>query len=111
MQAPALEQATLCHERWAVERVFDALKTHLVQRRRTLRGQTPDHPMVGRQEFYGWVLVHYAVCWLMHEAARAYRMRQRRLSFTRHVQLICRAQPRSGDSPRGAPQAAATLVQ
>ena len=95
-QAPALELAALYHERWEVEAVFDELKTHLVQRRRTLRSKTPDGV---RQEFYGWVLAHYAVCWLMHQAASAHRLQQRQLSFTGHVHLLRRAQPRSGAFP------------
>jgi len=107
-QAPALELATLYHERWEVEAVFDELKTHLVQRRRTLRSKTPEGV---RQEFYGWVLAHYAVCWLMHEAASEHRLRQRTLSFTGHVQLIRRAQPRSGAFPPRAPTTASALVQ
>ena len=108
VQAPALELAALYHERWEVEGVFDELKTHLAQRRRTLRSKTPDGV---RQEFYGWVLMHYAVCWLMHEAASEYRIRQRSLSFTGHVQLIRRAQPRSGDFSPEAPTTAAAMVQ
>lgn len=64
--APAVELAALYHERWEGERVFDELKTHLHQRRRVLRSKTPD---LVRQEFYGWVLTHYAVRWLMHTAA------------------------------------------
>lgn len=107
-KAPALELATLYHERWEVEGVFDELKTHLAQRRRTLRSKTPDGV---RQEFYGWVLMHYAVCWLMHEAASEYRIRQRSLSFTGHVQLMRRAQPRSGDFSPGAPKVATSLVR
>jgi len=102
VQAPALELATLYHERWEVEGVFDELKTHLIQRRRTLRSKTPDGV---RQEFYGWVLAHYAVCWLMHEAASAHRVRQRSLSFTGHVHLLRRAQPRSGAFPPNAAKA------
>ena len=43
--------------------VFEELKTHLAQRRRTLRSKTSDGV---RQEFFGWVLAHYAVCWQMH---------------------------------------------
>lgn len=107
-QAPALELATLYHERWEVEGVFDELKTHLAQRRRTLRSKTPDGV---RQEFYGWVLAHYAVCWLMHEAASAHRLHQRQLSFTGHVHLLRRAQPRSGAFPPKAPKTAAALVR
>jgi hypothetical protein len=108
VQAPALALATLYHERWEVEAVFDELKTHLVQRRRTLRSKTPDGV---RQEFYGWVLTHYAVCWLMHQAASAHRLRQRSLSFTGHVHLLRRAQPRSGAFPPSAPATAAPLVR
>lgn len=107
-QAPALELATLYHERWEAEAVFDELKTHLVQRRRTLRSKTPEGV---RQEFYGWVLAHYAVCWLMHQAASAHRLRQRSLSFTGHVHLLRRAQPRSGAFPPRAPEIATTLVR
>jgi hypothetical protein len=94
--------ATLYHERWEVEAVFDELKTHLVQRRRTLRSKTPEGV---RQEFYGWVLAHYAVCWLMHQAASSQRVRHRSLSFTGHVQLLRRAQPLPGVFP---PSEAAT---
>jgi hypothetical protein len=96
VQAPALELAALYRERWEVEGVFDELKTHLTQRRRTLRSKTPDGV---RQEFYGWVLAHYAVCWLMHQTVSEHRLQQRTLSFTGHVQLLRRAQPRSGAFP------------
>lgn len=97
--APAMGLAMLYHERWQVEAVFDELKTHLAGRRRVFRSKTPDGV---RQEFYGWVLSHYAVCWLMHAAASAERVRQRSLSFTGHVHLIRRAQPRSGAFPPNA---------
>ena len=102
-QTPALELAALYHERWEVEAVFDELKTHLVQRRRTLRSKTPDGV---RQEFYGWVLAHYAVCWLMHQTASAHRLQQRQLSFTGHVHLLRRTQPRSGAFPPRTPKTA-----
>ena len=95
-QAPALELAALYHERWEVEAVFDELKTHLSNRRRTLRSKTPDGV---RQEFYGWVLAHYAVCWLMHQSSSEHRLRHRSLSFTGHMHLLRRAQPRSGAFP------------
>lgn len=106
-KAPALELATLYHERWEIEGVFDELKTHLAQRRRTLRSKTPDGV---RQEFIGWVLAHYAVCWLMHQAASAHRLEQRRLSFTGHVHLLRRAQPLSGAFPPSTPKTKGTLV-
>jgi hypothetical protein len=104
---PALELAGIYHERWEVEAVFDELKTHLAQRRRTLRSKTPEGV---RQEFYGWVLAHYAVCWLMHQGASAHRIRQRILSFTGNVQLFKRSQPRSGAFPPSAAQTAGSFL-
>lgn len=100
LQAPALELATLYQQRWQVEAVFDELKTTLAQRRRVLRSKTPEGV---RQEFYGWVLAHYAVCWLMHQTCDAHRVKQRSLSFTGHVQLIRRTLPHSGAFPPSAP--------
>ena len=106
-EAPALELAALYHQRWQVEAVFDELKTHLRQQRRTLRSKTPD---LVRQEFYGWVLAHYAVRWLMHEVASRAQLGHERLSFTAHVNLLKRAQPRSGAFPPRAPQKTPALV-
>ena len=106
--APALELARLYHERWEVEAVFAEMKTQMLQRRRTLRSKTPDGV---RQEFYGWVLAHYAVCWLMHEAASAHRLQQRQLSFTGNLQLLRRAQPASGDFPPDEAQKTKALAQ
>ena len=65
-RAPARELAALCHERWAIETAFDALKTPLRGQRIVLRSKKPD---LVRQEFYGLLLAHYAVRKLMHEAA------------------------------------------
>jgi hypothetical protein len=95
-QAPALELAALYHQRWQVEAVFDELKTHLRQGRRVLRSKTAE---LVRQEFYGWVLAHYAVRWLLHEGAARSGQADTELSFTRHVQLVRREQPRSGAFP------------
>ena len=99
-QAPALELAALYHERWEVESVFDELKTHLHQRRRVLRSKTPD---LVRQEFYGWVLAHYAVRWLMHAAGQAHEVPPRRLSFVANVHLLKHQQLQSGAFPPSAP--------
>lgn len=107
-KAPALELAALYHERWEVEAVFDELKTHLHARRRTLRSKTAEGT---HQEFYGWVLAHYAVRWLMHQAASEHRLKHRNLSFIAHVQLLRRAQPHSGAFPPSAAKKAAALVQ
>lgn len=95
-EAPALELAALYHRRWQVEAVFDELKTHLRQGRRVLRSKTAE---LVRQEFYGWVLAHYAVRWLLHEGAARSGQANDELSFIRHVHLLRREQPRSGAFP------------
>ena len=102
-QAPALELAALYHERWKVEAVFDELKTHLLKSRRVLRSKTAE---LVRQEFYAWVLAHYAVRWLLHQGATRHRMPHEELSFTGHVQLLRREQPLSGAFPPSAQHSA-----
>ena len=96
ISAPALELATVYHERWEIEAVFDELKTHPSHQRRCFRSKTADGV---RQEFLGWVLAHYAVCWLMHHAAGSQRVRIRSLSFTGNLRLIRLTQPLSGAFP------------
>ena len=106
-EAPALELAALYHQRWQVEAVFDELKTHLLKSRRVLRSKTAE---LVRQEFYGWVLAHYAVRWLLHQGATRHRMPHEILSFTSHVQLLRREQPLSGAFPPSATQTAAAQL-
>src|SRR5581483_9964036 len=107
-QAPALELAALYQQRWQVEAVFDELKTHLLNGRRVLRSKTAEGV---RQEFYGWVMAHYAVRWLLHQGAARHRLRHNALSFTGHLQLLRRAQPRSGAFPPSAVQTSPALVR
>jgi Insertion element 4 transposase N-terminal/Transposase DDE domain len=105
--APALELAALYHQRWHAEEVFDELKTHLLKSRRVLRSKTAE---LVRQEFYGWVLAHYAVRWLLHQGATRHRMPHEELSFTSHVQLLRREQPLSGAFPPSAAETATALL-
>ena len=106
--APAMELAALYHQRWEIESVFDELKTHLRQSRRVLRSKTPE---LVRQEFYGWVLAHYAVRWLLHQGATRHRMPHAELSFKGHVELLRRTQPHSGAFPPRAAQMSPTMVR
>lgn len=106
-QAPALELAALYHQRWQVEEVFDELKTHLLRSRRVMRSKTAE---LVRQEFYGWVLAHYAVRWLLHQGATRHRMPHEDLSFASHIQLLRREQPLSGAFPPSAAQTAKALL-
>ena len=106
-RAPSMELAALYHQRWEVESVFDELKTHLLQGRRVLRSKTPE---LVRQEFYGWVLAHYAVRWLLHQGATDHRIPHAELSFKGHVELLRRTQPQSGAFPPSASQTSTTMV-
>jgi len=106
--APTMELAALYHRRWEMEAIYDELKTHLRQARRVLRSRTPE---LVRQEFYGWVLMHYTVRWLLHQGASRHRMPQEDLSFTGHVQLLRREQPLSGAFPPRAAAKASALVR
>ena len=106
-RAPAMELAALYHQRWEIEAVFDELKTHLRQSRRVLRSKTPE---LVRQEFYGWVLAHYAVRWLLHQGATRARIPHAEQSFKGHVELLRRTQPLSGAFPPRAAQTQATMV-
>lgn len=94
--APSMELAALYHQRWEIEGVFDELKTHLLHGRRVLRSKTAE---LVRQEFYGWVLAHYAVRWLLHQGASRHRMSHAQLSFKGHLELLKRAQSHSGNFP------------
>ena len=85
--APARELAALYHERWEIETAFDELKTHLRGARIVLRSKTPD---LVRQEFYGFLMAHFAVRGLMHEAALKADQDTDQLSFLHAVRVIRR---------------------
>lgn len=110
-EAPADELAALYHERWEIENAFDELKTHLRGARVVLRSKTPE---LVRQEAYGFLLAHYAVRDLMHQAALGVTPRARdpdALSFVHAVRVIRRTLSRvaalppsgSGAGPQGHP--------
>jgi hypothetical protein len=105
--APAHELARLYHERWEIEGVFDELKTHLLQSRRVLRSKTPD---LVRQEFYGWVMAHYAVRWLLHQGASQHQRKHAEQSFIAHLNVLRVNLPTSGAfSPSEAKKAQALV--
>ncbi len=90
---PAAELAALYHERWEMETAFDELKTHLRGARRVLRSKTPE---LVRQEAWGFLLAHFALRSLMHEAALGALPRARdpdTLSFTHALHVTRRTLP------------------
>jgi hypothetical protein len=95
--APAQELAALYPERWEIETALDELKTHLRGGAQlVLRSKTPD---LVRQEFWGFLLAHFVVRGLMHEAALAADEDPDRLSFTHTVRVIRRKLPQLAAFP------------
>ena len=97
--APAEELAALYHERWEIETALDELKTHLRGAQIVLRSKTPD---LVKQEFYGFMMAHFAVRGLMHEAALKADEDPDRLSFLHAVRVIRRKLPAFGAIPPSA---------
>jgi hypothetical protein len=87
-QAPALELACAYHERWEIEGVIDEKDTHLRLADRPLRSRTPVGVI---QELYGALLAHYAIRFLMHEAAVREGVDPDRLSFTHTLRVVRQA--------------------
>ena len=89
-KAPAEELAALYHDRWEIENVFDEFKTHLRGRQAVLRSKTPE---LVEQELYGFLLAHFAIRGLMHEAALKADVDPDRLSFIHTVRVVRRKLP------------------
>jgi hypothetical protein len=96
---PAEQLAALYHERWEIETALDELKTHLRGAQIVLRSKTPD---LVKQEFYGFMMAHFAVRGLMHEAALKADEDPDRLSFLHAVRVIRRKLAASGAIPPSA---------
>ena len=88
--APASELAALYHERWEIETALGELKTHLRGAQIVLRSKTPN---LVRQEFYGFLMAHFAIRGLMHEAALQADVDPDRLSFLHAVRVVRRKLP------------------
>ena len=94
-KAPAHELAALYHERWEIETALDEVKTHLRGGHIVLRSKTPD---LVRQEFYGFMLAHFAIRGLMHDAALRADLDPDKLSFIHAVRVVS---SRGRRNPRG----------
>ncbi len=89
-RGPAAELAARYHERWKIETALEELKTHLRGAKVVLRSKTPD---LVRQEFYGFLLAHFAIRSLMHEAALTVDADPDRVSSVHAVRVIRRKLP------------------
>jgi hypothetical protein len=86
-EAPAKELAALYHERWEIENAFDEFKTHLRGAKIVLRSKRPELVV---QEFYGFMMAHFAIRGIMHEAALRANEDPDRLSYVHSVRVIRR---------------------
>jgi hypothetical protein len=106
-RAPAAELATLYHERWEIETAFDELRTHLRGAQRVLRSKTP---ALVYQEAWGFLLTHFALRALMHEAALGALPKARdpdTVSFTHSLRVVRRTLPHVAALPPSGPAAPA----
>lgn len=87
-QAPAQEVIALYHERWEIELTIDEHKTHLRQAQQPLRSHCPQTVL---QEFYGMLLLHHGLRFLMHQAASEEDLDPDRLSFSHAVEVVQQA--------------------
>ena len=87
-QYPAKDLIVLYHERWEVELTIDEHKNHLRLAQQPLRSRRPETVL---QEFYGMLLLHYGVRFLLHRAATAGQLDPDRLSFCQAVALLQQA--------------------
>lgn len=85
--APAEDLAALYHERWEIESVFDEFKTHQRGAGVVLRSKTADGVV---QEVYGYLLTHFAIRSLMHDAALQADEDPDRLSFLATLHIVRR---------------------
>jgi len=86
-EAPAKELAALYHDRWEIENAFDEFKTHLRGAKIVLRSKRPELVV---QEFYGFIMAHFAIRGIMHEAALRANEDPDRLSYVHSVRVIRR---------------------
>jgi hypothetical protein len=82
---PAHTLACAYHQRWEVEITIDEMDTHQRYPKKPLRSRTPLGVL---QELYGFLLAHYAIRKMMHEAALQAGLSPLRLSFIKTVRIL-----------------------
>lgn len=87
---PGEEVVGVYHERWEEEVLFDEIETHQQAPDTLLRSRKPLGVL---QELYALLLAHYAVRFLMVQAAKKANLDPDRLSFTRALRVIEMATP------------------
>lgn len=82
---PAREVVALYHERWEIELGYDEIKTHLLERKETIRSRS----VVGvRQELWGILLTYNLVRLEMEKIAKEADLPPNRISFVTAMRFI-----------------------
>ena len=82
---PVLDLVYAYHERWEIELVIDEIDTHQRLVQGPLRSKSP---VAVLQQAYGLLIAHFAIRFLMHEAACQVGIDPDRLSFTHALEVI-----------------------
>ena len=82
---PAQELIDLYHERWEIELGYDEIKTHMLERKESLRSKKPDGV---KQELWGLLLTYNLVRREMLLAAKAHSLPPKRISFRSSILWI-----------------------
>lgn len=85
--APAEDLAALYAKRWGIEISIKEVKIAQGRAPLVLRSRKPDGVI---QELYGFLNVHYAIRWLLHQAAISQGVDPDRLSFTGGLRAVRR---------------------
>jgi hypothetical protein len=107
-EAPAHTLACTYHERWEIELVIDEQDTHQLGQHHPASPLRSRQPRGVIQELYGLMLAHYAVRFLMHQAALQVQEDPDRLSFMGALRLI---QDSVADFEMAAPELVPQLCQ
>ena len=82
---PANELVALYHQRWEIELSYDEIKTHMLQRKETIRSQT----VAGvRQQLWGILLTYNLIRLEMEQIARQANVPPNRISFVTAMRFI-----------------------
>lgn len=85
LASPALALCCAYHARWEEQLTFDAVEVHQQKPDTLLRSRKPVGVL---QELYALLIAHYAVRFLMHQAAQQAGIASTRLSFTRALHIL-----------------------
>jgi IS4 transposase len=93
---PAAELASLYHERWEIENIYDEVKISLSANTTIIRSKIPELVL---QDVWGLLLIHFAIRQLMANAAWSHELDPDKLSFKGAVHVVRRKIPQAAAFP------------